>query len=56
MLRWTRGRSVLRPAPSQREDDMADSVYKVIQVVIDDENAIGFFFHGPILTAHRPPG
>jgi dodecin len=33
VLRSTRGRSILRPAPSQREDVMPDSVYKVIELI-----------------------
>ena len=28
-----RGRSTLRPALQQREDDMAESVYKVIELI-----------------------
>src|SRR5215471_9262554 len=33
VLGFSRGRSILRPAPPQREDVMPDSVYKVIELV-----------------------
>jgi flavin-binding protein dodecin len=33
MLGWPRGGSASRPAKQQREDDMAESVYKVIELI-----------------------